>query len=145
MDQQLHFLTLATPDLDAARRFYRDGLGWQPLVDVPGEILFFQVAPGLTLGLFDAAKFAIDSGGATPGTLGGLTLAHNVGSRDAVHTTVAELAAAGGTVVTAPEDGAFGGVHHALVRDPNGVLWEIAHNPLWSVRADGGVELLPPA
>ncbi|MEZ5086354.1 MAG: VOC family protein [Tessaracoccus sp.] len=53
MDQRLHFLTLATPDLDAARRFYRDGLGWTVFYDEPGEIVFFQIAPGLLLGLFE--------------------------------------------------------------------------------------------
>lgn len=53
MDQRLHFLTLATPDLDAARRFYRDGLGWTVFYDEPGGIVFFQIAPGLLLGLFE--------------------------------------------------------------------------------------------
>jgi hypothetical protein len=51
------------------------------------------------------------------------------------------MAAAGGTVLTAPEEGAFGGVFHALVRDPNGVVWEVAHNPGWWVGADGTVRL----
>jgi len=44
MKQAASFVTLATPDLDAARAFYVAGLGWEPLFDVPGEILFFQVA-----------------------------------------------------------------------------------------------------
>ena len=61
MDQRMHFITLATHDLEAARAFYQDALGWEAKLDVPGEILFFQVAPGLLLGLFDAAKFAEDA------------------------------------------------------------------------------------
>ena len=60
MDQRLHFITFATADLDHARSFYKDGLGWDPLMDVPGEIIFFQVAPGQVLGLFDARKFDQD-------------------------------------------------------------------------------------
>ena len=60
MEQHLNFITLATRDLDAARAFYRDGLGWEPLIDVPGEIIFFQVGPGLVLGLFEAGKFDED-------------------------------------------------------------------------------------
>ncbi len=44
MDQRLHFLTLATPDLDAALSFYRDGLGWTVFHHEPGEIIFFQTA-----------------------------------------------------------------------------------------------------
>ena len=39
MDQQLHFITVATRDLDAARSFFSDGLGWTPTLDVPGEII----------------------------------------------------------------------------------------------------------
>jgi uncharacterized protein len=137
---QLHFLTLSTKDLDAARAFYGDGLGWSPLMDVPGEIIFFQIAPGLTLGFFDAAKFAQDQD--RPGTdigVSGLTLSHNVDSRDAVDATVEKLVAAGGTILKAPREGAFGGIYHALVSDPNGVIWEIAYNPGWRIDPDGTV------
>jgi hypothetical protein len=74
----------------------------------------------------------------------GVTLAHNVADRDAVAALTDRMVAAGGTVLTAPEEGAFGGVFHALVRDPNGVVWEVAHNPGWSVGPDGTVRLTPP-
>jgi catechol 2,3-dioxygenase-like lactoylglutathione lyase family enzyme len=142
MDQQVHFLTLATADLDAARRFYVEGLGWRPLLDVPGEIVFFQIAPGTVLDFFEAGKFAQDLGrGPARPEVSGLTLAHNVASRDAVTAVVDAMAAAGGTVLTAPEEGAFGGVFHALVADPNGIVWEVAHNPGWSVDADGTVRM----
>ena len=142
MDQQVHFLTLATADLDAARRFYVEGLGWRPLLDVPGEIVFFQIAPGTVLDFFEAGKFAQDLGrGPARPEVSSLTLAHNVASRDAVTAVVDAMAAAGGTVLTAPEEGAFGGVFHALVADPNGIVWEVAHNPGWSVDADGTVRM----
>ncbi len=144
MEQRAHFITLATPDLDAARAFYRDGLGWSPAVDIPGEILFFQIAPGLMLGLFDAEKFDDDllrdqaTSSPTVGTTG-VTLSHNVDSRAAVHETIAAMVAAGATVLKPAQDGAFGGIFHGHVVDPNGVLWEIAHNPGWSIAADGTV------
>ncbi|UFU08268.1 VOC family protein [Ruania halotolerans] len=142
MSQNVHFLTLATPDLDAARRFYVDGLGWNALLDVPEEILFFQIAPGLLLGLFDAEKFDQDlQRGSTVREASGVTLAHNVDSEDAVRSTVATMRAAGGEVLTEPAPGEFGGIFHAHVADPNGVIWEIAHNPGWSVEADGTVRL----
>ncbi|MHC5558585.1 VOC family protein [Kocuria sp. U4B] len=143
MDPRVHFVTLATPDLDAARDFYGRGLGWAPLLDVPGEILFFQVAPGQVLALFDAAKFAADLGrpAGVPAGASGVTLAHNVGGPDEVRAVVEAMAAAGGTVFTSPRPGAFGGVFHAHVADPNGVVWEIAHNPGWRVDDDGTVHL----
>ncbi|WP_223410867.1 VOC family protein [Occultella gossypii] len=140
MDQQVHFITLATADLDAARRFYAEALGWTPTLDVPGEILFFQVAPGQMLGLFDAVKFNEDLGApAGPASVSGVTLAHNVAGPDQVRALVEAMAAAGGAVLTAPQPGAFGGIFHAHVQDPNGVIWEIAHNPGWSIDADGTV------
>lgn len=141
MDQQLHFITLATRDLDSARAFYQDGLGWEAKLDVPGEILFYQVAPGLLLGLFDAVKFAEDLGGSRAPEVSGVTLSHNVGSSDAVRETVDAMNAAGGSVLKQPAQSKFGGIFHAHVRDPNGVVWEIAHNPGWNIHDDGRVQL----
>ena len=142
MEQQVHSAPLATAALDAARRFYVDGLGWRPLLDVPGEIVFFQVAPGTVLAFFEAAKFAQDLGrGPARPAVSGVTLAHNVADRDAVRALVEAMVAAGGAVLTPPEEGAFGGVFHALVADPNGVVWEVGHNPGWSVDPDGTVRL----
>ena len=74
----------------------------------------------------------------------GITLSHNIDGPDAVRTTVAASAAAGGTVVKEPQAAAFGGFH-GHVADPNGVVWEIAHNPGWSVEANGAVHLVPVA
>ena len=142
MDQRLHFLTLATPDLDGTRSFYCDALGWTPLLDVPGEILFFQIAPGLVLGLFDAEKFDQDllRDRSTSG-VNGVTLSHNVATRDDVMTTLAALEAAGGTILKPAQESAFGGIFHGHVADPNGVIWEIAHNPGWRIDDDGTVIL----
>ncbi|WOH19766.1 VOC family protein [Paenarthrobacter sp. GOM3] len=140
MDQQLHFITFATPDLDAARAFYKAGLGWDPLMDVPGEILFFQVAPGLILGLFDAEKFEQDLGTPTSTQgVSGVALSHNVGSAAEVSATIDALVAAGATVVKPAQAGAFGGIFHGHVKDPNGIVWEIAHNPGWQINDDGTV------
>jgi catechol 2,3-dioxygenase-like lactoylglutathione lyase family enzyme len=142
MDRRASFITVATGDLDAARSFYVDGLGWSPLLDVPGEILFFQVGSGITLGMFEAENFASDLG-AAPGSalpIKGLTLSQNVPGPAEVDETFAAAIGAGATVVKAPQKAAFGG-YHAHFRDPNGLIWEIAHNPGWSVDDDGTVRL----
>ncbi|MBH9834120.1 VOC family protein, partial [Clostridioides difficile] len=48
---------------------------------------------------------------------------------------------AGGTILKAPQPSQFGGVFHAHIQDPNGLIWEIAHNPGWRVDPDGSVHL----
>ena len=142
MNQAASFITLATPDLDAARAFYVAGFGWEPLFDVPGEILFFQIAPGVTLGLFDAAKFAADLGSTEVPQLAGLTLSQNVSSAAEVDDLVAAAVRAGGRLVKSPQTADFGG-YHGHIADPNGVIWEIAYNSGWSVEPDGTVRLGP--
>ena len=141
MDPRVHFITFATADLDAARRFYVAGLGWEPLLDVPDEIIFFQVGPGLVLGLFDLEKFDQDIEGRTSTTaVAGVTLSHNVDTPAAVDEVIASAVAAGATVLKAPQYASFGG-YHAHFQDPNGIIWEIAHNPGWSVDDTGTVLL----
>ena len=140
MEQRVHFLTLATPDLDAAREFYVGGLGWAPLMDVPGEVLFFQVGHGLTLGLFEARQFNADMGAAGAAEPSGFTLSHNVDSPEAVDRCVEAAERAGARVVKPPQKAAFGG-YHAHFADPNGVIWEVCHNPGWSVDPAGKVRL----
>ena len=141
MDQRIHFLTLATPDLDAARAFYRDGLGWTTLLDVPGEIIFFQSAPGQVLGLFDAQKFTEDIGHqGGPAMVSGLTLSHNVDGPEEVQAVFDAAITAGATVIKEPQRAAFGG-YHGHFADPNGLVWEICHNPGWSIDGDGKVVL----
>ena len=140
MEPRLHFITFATNDLDAARAFYVNGLNWTPLMDVPGEIIFFQIAPGQVLGLFDAAKFAQDQQvtGAATG-VSGVTLSHNVGSAAEVSATIERLVDAGATLLKPAQASEFGGIFHGHVVDPNGIIWEIAHNPGWRIADDGAV------
>ena len=54
MEPRVHIITLGMPDLAAARRFYVEGLGWEPTMEVPGEIVFLRVGHGLLLGLWHA-------------------------------------------------------------------------------------------
>lgn len=142
MDQAVHFITVATPDLDAARAFYVTGLGWTPTLDVPGEIVFFQIGPGLTLGFFDAVKFAEDMGGSAADDVSarGFTLAHNVASEGAVDAVLDAALRAGGTVLKPGQRATFGG-YHGHFADPNGTVWEVAYNPGWTVDDDGRVSI----
>jgi catechol 2,3-dioxygenase-like lactoylglutathione lyase family enzyme len=141
MQQSVHFVTLSTPDLDAARAFYRDGLGWAPLLDVPGEIIFFQIGPGMTLGLFDATRFNADLElpDAQPAPAG-LTLSHNVDGPAEVDEVITQAVSAGATLLKPPQRADFGG-YHGHFADPNGVVWEVCHNPGLRVDDDGTVRI----
>lgn len=140
MEPRVDLITVDVPDLAAERRFYLDGLGWRPVLDLP-EVLFLQVGHGLLLSLFGAEDLARDVGdGAAAGHLGDLTLAHNVGSPQAVDAALAAAERAGGRVLKPAQRAVWGG-YHAYVADPAGLRWEIAHNPGWSVDADGTVRM----
>lgn len=103
----------------------------------------YQVGHGLTLGLFEAAKFSADLGRVDdPVAISGVTLSHNLEGPDEVRATFDAALAAGATSLKEPQFAAFGGFHAHIV-DPTGIIWEICHNPGWSVAADGMVTIGP--
>ena len=69
-----------------------------------------------------------------------MTLAHLVRSRPAVD-AVTEAARAAGAVIGREPGDTFWGGYSAIVIDPDGHPWEIAHNPAWHVAADGATYL----
>jgi uncharacterized protein len=143
--QRLDILTLGVPDVAAARRFYVEGLGWEPTLDLPGEIVFLQVGHGMLLGLWDAAKLEADAGDTTPPTPppsppGPVTLSHNVGSEEEVAEVLARAQAAGARILKPAGPAPFGGVY-GFFADPSGVRWEVAWNPGWRVEPDGRARL----
>jgi catechol 2,3-dioxygenase-like lactoylglutathione lyase family enzyme len=141
VEPRVTFITLGVPDLDAARRFYVDGLGWEPALDVPGEVIFIQVGHGLLLALFDAGKMAADIGAGAPvAPTAGIALAHNVGTEAEVVQAIDRAAAAGATVLKPAQATTWGG-HHGYFADPAGFVWEVAHNPGWRVEPDGRVAI----
>lgn len=141
MNQQVHFITRGVADLAAAQAFYLDGLGWEPLGIFPGEVFFIQVGPGLVFSCFEIDQFKADVGEAAPieGTPF-LTLSHNVATEAEVAEVLAVVEGAGGTVVKPAQRAAFGGFHGHFT-DPSGLLWEVCHNPGWSVAPDGTVTI----
>lgn len=128
MDTRVTFITPAVADVDASRRFYVDGLGWSAELEVPGEVMFFRVAPSVTLSLWSKAQFEAEVGptrsgpGAPP-----LTLAHNMPDRAGVDEVLRTAGAAGGTVDAAQER-EWGG-YSGYFADPDGFRWEVAFNP----------------
>ncbi len=49
VEPRLNFVTLVVADLDRARRFYLNGLGWAAALDVGGEVVMVHVGEPSTL------------------------------------------------------------------------------------------------
>ena len=139
MEQRLSLVTLGVRDLDAARAFYAL-LGWREAPTSNAGIAFFDLG-GFALALFDHHALAADVGvGAAGEGFRALTLAQNVASAAVVDATLAEADAAGGRLVKPGGPTAWGG-YAGYVADPDGHLWEIAHNPLAPLDEAGRLKL----
>jgi len=138
MEQRISLATLGVRDLARARAFY-EALGWTTRAEPGDDVVFFQTG-GMVLALWDRTKLADDSGVEDAGGWGGVTLAHNVRSPDEVDAVIAEARTAGATIVRKPAETFWGG-YSAAFTDPDGHPWEVAHNPRWTIRDDGSIEL----
>ena len=128
MDQRISFVTLAVADVAQSYRFYVDGLGWEPEVHVPGEVLMIRAGDRLLLSLWSAQEFEAEVGPINRGDgVAPITLAHNVATEDEVDEIVG-LARSLGTEVSAPQRRPWGG-YTGYFADPDGFRWEIAMNP----------------
>jgi predicted lactoylglutathione lyase len=138
MDQRISLITLGYRDRKRAGDFYA-ALGWTDAVAPDDEVVFFQ-AGGMVFALWDRDMLAQDSGVTDGGGWGGVTLAYLVDSPEEVDAALAAAPAAGGRVPRAGGKTPWGGYSGIFV-DPEGHPWEVAHNPGWTLRADGTVSL----
>ena len=130
-------MTLGVADLDDARRFY-ETLGWSR--SGGGDAVVFFQTGGMVVALWSRQALAEDSGVEDKGGWGGVTLAHNVRSPAEVDAVIDEARAAGARIVREPAEAFWGGYSGVFV-DPDGHPWEVAHNPGWTLAADGSVRL----
>ncbi len=127
MQPRVSMVSLGVENLERSRAFYEDGLGL-PRLDFPAGVHFFTLN-GTWLGLAPRALLAEDAGVPADGSgYRGFSLSHNVHSEDEVHEVMAKAIAAGAREVKAPTRANWGG-YHGYFADPDGHLWEVAHNP----------------
>ncbi len=139
MEQRLSLVTLGVADLERARRFYEEGLGWRR-GNAHAEVVFFQIG-GAVLALWSRDALAADA--RLPGVgngFGGIALAHNTRTRAEVDQVLAEAEAAGATFLKRAEEASWGG-YSGYFADPDGHPWEVAWNPEWTLLEDGSVRL----
>jgi catechol 2,3-dioxygenase-like lactoylglutathione lyase family enzyme len=144
MEQRIDIVTLGVADVEVARKFYVDGLGWGIALEVPGDIVFIQVNHGLLLAFYgehdleaDVKPHAPEQPGDHPAPM---SLAQVVASEDEVIAVCERAREAGADILKEPQAADFGGFH-CYFADPNGFRWEIATNPGWQVALDGRVSI----
>ena len=120
MEPRISIVTLGVTDLPSSVEFYRDGLGL-PLFDENTESIAFFQNRGTWLALYPRASLAADAGVATEGSgFSGVTLAHNVRTREEVDALLDVAVAAGGTLVKPAQDTFWGG-YSGYFADPEGL------------------------
>ncbi len=127
MEQRVSLVTLGVADLAKARNFY-EALGWRGAQQPDAEVCFFQTG-GMVFGLWSAL-----GGHGAPG----VELAYNVRSPQEVAEVLDEARRAGGTVLR-PSALAFWGGTSGAFADLDGYVWEVAHNPGWTLNDDGTI------
>ena len=128
MDQRISFVTLAVGSVERSRAFYVDGLGWQPELLVPEEVLMLRAGEHLVLSLWSLAEFEAEVGAVRRGEgVAPLTLSHNVATEAEVDEVLA-LAASLGAEVSGAQRRPWGG-WTGYFADPDGFRWEVATNP----------------
>ena len=136
MQPRISMITLGVRNLAASVKFYETGLGF-PRMNSPPEVAFF-ILNGTWLGLYSRHALAEDATIAPEGSgFEGFTLSHNVASEEEVESVMSQALAAGAKLVK-PAQKVFWGGYSGYFKDPDGHLWEIAHNPhFWVGPLDG--------
>ena len=128
MQPRISMITLGVRNLKVAIEFYQEGLGLPRREPYSDDIAFFDL-DGTWLGLYSWDKLAEDVTISPEGTgFRGVTLAHNVKSKEDVNRVMRQAIEAGGTLVKEAQDVFWGG-YSGYFADIDGHLWEIAWNP----------------
>ena len=139
MAANVTLITLTVADIAKATRFY-ESLGFVKSSESQEQVSFFR-AGGIVLSLWDRKEQIQD---ANAGTLwdgnGGIVVAQNVASAAEVDAVLAKAKSDGARILK-PGTKTFWGGYNGYFADPDGHLWEIAHNPHWQLDKDGCVVL----
>lgn len=129
MKPKTSIITLGVTDFHKSLEFYHKGLGFPThnYNDGDDHVLFSM--DGTWLSLYPKEKLAQDAGVPNDSHgFAGITLAHNVSSKEAVD-QVFQLAINAGAKLVKPPQNTFWGGYSGYFADPDGYLWEVAYNP----------------
>src|SRR5207249_3981902 len=132
-------VTFGVDDLSRAKAFY-EALGWHG--QEVEETVFFQ-AGGMAVVLWARAKLAQDADVDDTDRghrFGGVAFAHNVRTAAEVDEIIAAAERAGARITCPPRQTFYDG-YAGYFADPDGHLWEVAHNPGFTLNTDGTLTL----
>ena len=142
MESRISIITLGVEDMARAIRFYRDGLGFKTEAAEDAPIAFFETS-GTRLALYplDKLKDDISTDLEVPKSgFNGITLAHNVKTKEEVDEVLRLAEKAGGQIVKEAQDVFWGG-HSGYFSDLDGYYWEVAWAESWKFNPDGSLAL----
>lgn len=129
MKPKISLITLAVRDFPRMLTFYRDGLGFPTHNFQEGEDFCMFSLEGSWLALFPREASAEDAGVSPEGSgFSGVVLSHNTPSRTEVDSVFSHALSVGAQGIKAPQEVFWGG-YSGYFADPEGNLWEVAHNP----------------
>jgi uncharacterized protein len=139
MRAHISLITLGVADVAKATAFY-ERLGLTKSKESQESVSFFRAGP-VVLALWerDAQRDDALAGDIWTGN-GGIVVAQNLASEDAVDAMMARAEAAGGRMLK-PAAKTFWGGYNGYFADPDGHVWEVAFNPFWELDEDGRVRL----
>ena len=127
MTANVSIITLGVEDLAASTEFYVK-LGWANSSASQETVTFLQ-GHSVVLGLYGRGQLAEDAGVDEAGSgFRGVALAINLKDREAVDAFFAHAVSCGAEATKQPQEVFWGG-YSGYFADPDGHLWEVAHNP----------------
>ena len=137
---RISLVTLGVRHVARSTAFYQ-ALGWELSSASVESTSFFKTAGGI-LALFGYEALAADAHlPASPRQpYGGIALAINVESPEAVSAALGAAVAAGGSLLKPAQLADWGGTS-GYFADPDGYPWEVAHNPFFPLDDEGRLHL----
>jgi uncharacterized protein len=139
-DAILSLVTLGVSDLERSIAFY-EALGFRRKVTKAEGVGFFQ-AGAIIFAVWPASELSkdVNVAAADAPAFRGVALAWNCSSQVDVDAAI-EHARRAGASVPKPARKTFWGGYAGYFADPDGHLWEVAHNPHWPLGDDGRLTL----
>jgi catechol 2,3-dioxygenase-like lactoylglutathione lyase family enzyme len=129
MKPKISLIGLGVRDFARSFAFYHHGLGFPVHNHTEGEDFAMFRLEGTWLSIYPRHLLAEDAQVPAEGSgFAGVTLAHNVASREEADAVFAAALACGARSVKVPQDVFWGG-YSGYFADPDGFLWEVAFNP----------------